>query len=109
MTDSIDTSEREAEEPRLLNLPLREMREEPVPHQEPDVLRAALQIALEATPQELPAALDALRELLSVGAPVAARYDFDGHGWLYIDAGSGSDWRTRHADAELLCVLRGGA
>lgn len=30
--------------------------------------------------------------------PVAARYDFDGHGYQYIDNGSGGDWRTRHAD-----------
>ena len=27
--------------------------------------------------------------------PVALRYDFDGHGYLYMDAGSGSDWASR--------------
>lgn len=31
---------------------------------------------------------------------VAMRFDFDGDGYRYIDGGSGSDWRTRHADAE---------
>lgn len=31
MTDSIDTSEREAEEPRFISLAVREMRDEPVP------------------------------------------------------------------------------
>lgn len=37
--------------------------------------------------------------------PVAARYDWDGDGFLYIDSGSGSDWLTRHADAEPLYTL----
>jgi len=70
MTDSIDTSEREAEEPRgPFNLPIRDMREEPVPNQPADPLRVALQLALEATPEELPAALDVLRAHL--GMPVA--------------------------------------
>ncbi|MBX3610358.1 MAG: hypothetical protein KF871_10735 [Hydrogenophaga sp.] len=112
MTDSIDTSEREAEDPREpISLPVREMRDEPVPHQPADPLRAALQLALEATPEELPAALNALREQLGmeVWEPVAARYDFDGYGWLYIDEGSGSDWMTRKAGAELVYVPRGGA
>ena len=27
--------------------------------------------------------------------PVAKRYDFDGYGYMYIDSGSGSDWKTR--------------
>jgi len=27
--------------------------------------------------------------------PVAMRYDFDGYGYMYIDSGSGSDWKTR--------------
>ena len=72
MTDSIDTSEREAEDPRgPLILPVREMRDEPVPHQPADPLRAALQLALEATPEELPAALDALRGLLAAPQPVS--------------------------------------
>lgn len=58
MTDSIDTSEREAEEPRgPFGLPVREMRDEPVPHQPADPLRAALQLALEATPEQLSAAM----------------------------------------------------
>ena len=37
--------------------------------------------------------------------PVAVRHDFDGHGWLYLDNGSGSDWMTRHEDAEPLYTL----
>lgn len=40
--------------------------------------------------------------LLSPAEAVAARYDFDGYGFQYIDNGSGSDWRTRHPDAEML-------
>jgi len=35
-------------------------------------------------------------------APEAMRYGFDGFGYRYIDSGSGSDWRTRHPDAEPL-------
>lgn len=34
--------------------------------------------------------------------PVAMRYDFDGYGYKYIDAGSGSNWQTRHKGAEPL-------
>jgi hypothetical protein len=34
--------------------------------------------------------------------PEAMRYGFDGFGYRYIDSGSGSDWRTRHSDAEPL-------
>ena len=72
MTDSIDTSEREAEEPRgPFNLPIREMRAEPVPHQPADPLRAALQLALEATPEQLPTALGALAEQPAVAAAMA--------------------------------------
>lgn len=91
-------------------VPVREMRDEPVPLQPADPLRAALQLALEATPEELPAALNALRQQLGmqVWEPVAARYDFDGYGWRYIDDGSGSDWQTRKPDAELVYVPRGG-
>ena len=33
--------------------------------------------------------------------PVALRYDFDGH-YLYMDAGSGSDWASRVKDCEFL-------
>lgn len=103
MTDSIDTSEREAEEPAFISLPVREMSDEPAPQQPADALRTALQLALEATPEQLPAALDALRDQLGLttsSPPCAMRYDFDGHGWQYIDAGSGSDWMTRVPGAE---------
>jgi hypothetical protein len=34
--------------------------------------------------------------------PVAMRYDFDGYGWLYIDNGSGSNWREKIKNAEPL-------
>ena len=34
--------------------------------------------------------------------PVACRYDFDGYGYMYIDAGSGSDWASRVKDCEFL-------
>jgi hypothetical protein len=34
--------------------------------------------------------------------PEAMRYGFDGFGYKYVDSGSGSDWRTRHPDAEPL-------
>lgn len=30
--------------------------------------------------------------------PCAARYDFDGYGWKYVDSGSGSDWKTRYSN-----------
>lgn len=44
-----------------------------------------------------------LREALAAPVvPVAVRYDFDGYGWLYCDNGSGSDWLTRHKEAEPL-------
>ena len=36
--------------------------------------------------------------------PEAMRYGFDGFGYRYIDSGSGSDWRTRHPDAEPLYI-----
>lgn len=52
--------------------------------------------------------LDAAADLIDNMAkaePVAARYNFDGHGWLYIDNGSGSDWPTRYSDAEPLYTL----
>lgn len=32
--------------------------------------------------------------------PVAVRHGWDGFGYCYLDSGSGSDWRTRHEDAE---------
>ena len=34
--------------------------------------------------------------------PVACRYDFDGYGYMYIDAGSGSDWASRVKNCEFL-------
>jgi hypothetical protein len=34
--------------------------------------------------------------------PVACRYDFDGYGYMYMDAGSGSDWAVRLKDCEFL-------
>jgi hypothetical protein len=44
-------------------------------------------------------------ERIKAMEPVAVRYDFDGHGWQYIDNGSGSDWLTRHKDGEALYAL----
>lgn len=74
MTDSIDTSEREAEEPRgPFNLPIREMRAEPVPQQPADPLRTALQLALEATPEQLPTALLGLLEQIFAGQVLVAQ------------------------------------
>lgn len=35
---------------------------------------------------------------------IAMRGDFDGYGYKYIDAGSGSDWRTRYLDWEEVYV-----
>jgi hypothetical protein len=46
-----------------------------------------------------------LIEQMAQAEPVAVRHNFDGHGWLYLDNGSGSDWLTRHADAEPLYTL----
>lgn len=54
------------------------------------------------TEREYAAAKSALEAALSGTEPVAARYDFDGCGFQYIDNGSGSDWKTRHPDAEML-------
>jgi hypothetical protein len=34
--------------------------------------------------------------------PVALRYYFDGNGYLYMDAGSGSDWASRVKNCEFL-------
>jgi hypothetical protein len=47
----------------------------------------------------------AILRQIAESKPVAARYGWDGDGWLYIDNGSGSDWLTRHADAEPLYTL----
>ena len=49
---------------------------------------------------EIKEAIQALQSL--EGEAVAVRYDFDGFGYLYLDDGSGSDWLTRHDDAEPL-------
>jgi hypothetical protein len=54
--------------------------------------------------EDLERAADFLRQLAE-SKPVAARYGWDGDGWLYLDNGSGSDWLTRHADAEPLYTL----
>lgn len=54
-----------------------------------------------ATADAIDAAADLLDQMASA-EPVAVRHCFDGHGWLYIDGGSGSDWLTRHADGEPL-------
>ena len=37
-----------------------------------------------------------------INEPVAIRYDFDGNGYLYMDAGSGSDWASRVKNCEFL-------
>ena len=49
-------------------------------------------------------AITAIKEALAEPEPepVAMRYDFDGYGWLYIDNGSGSNWRERIKNAEPL-------
>jgi len=47
-------------------------------------------------------ALASLGDKPTAKEPEAMRYDFDGFGWQYIDSGSGSDWQTRHPDAEPL-------
>jgi hypothetical protein len=36
--------------------------------------------------------------------PVAVRYYFDGYGYSYMDAGSGSDWASRVKDCEFLYI-----
>ncbi len=46
-----------------------------------------------------------LMRQIAESQPVAVRHNFDGNGWLYIDGGSGSDWLTRHDDAEPLYTL----
>lgn len=55
-------------------------------HAENEALRGPVRAALAEPVQE----------------PCAMRYDFDGYGYVYIDSGSGSDWQTRHKDAEPL-------
>ena len=49
-------------------------------------------------------AITAIKEALAQPEqePVAMRYDFDGYGWLYIDNGSGSNWKEKIKNAEPL-------
>ena len=49
-------------------------------------------------------AITAIKEALAEPEPdpVAMRYDYDGYGWLYIDNGSGSNWREKIKNAEPL-------
>ncbi len=52
-------------------------------------------------------AINALRQAIAEAErqeqePVAMRYDFDGYGWLYIDNGSGSNWKEKIKNAEPL-------
>ena len=49
-------------------------------------------------------AVEAIKEALAEPEqePVAMRYDYDGYGWLYIDNGSGSNWREKIKNAEPL-------
>lgn len=102
MTDSIDTSDREAEDPRgPFNLPIREMRVEPVPHQPADPLRAALQLALEATPEQLPAALRALSEQPAVAAALGR--GVVPSGWKLVPVEPTPEMRKAAADAWLDC------
>ena len=52
-------------------------------------------------------AINALRQAIAEAErqeqePVAIRHDFDGYGWLYIDNGSGSNWKEKIKNAEPL-------
>lgn len=38
--------------------------------------------------------------------PQAVRYGWDGYGYQYLDNGSGSDWLSRHSDAEPLYTVQ---
>lgn len=61
-------------------------------------------ITLGNTVTKLHAAIRAL-PAVALGEPEAVRYGFDGYGWKYMDAGSGSDWLKRamaESDAEPL-------
>lgn len=53
--------------------------------------------------EELEAALSSLPRVTP--EPVAMRFGWDGYGYQYIDNASGSDWRTRHKDAEPLYAM----
>jgi hypothetical protein len=65
--------------------------------QEPDDLTVWKVRALQAE-----AAIEKFMGKVEKQDPVAMRYDFDGYGFKYIDAGSGSDWQTRIKGAEPL-------
>jgi hypothetical protein len=43
-----------------------------------------------------------IKKGIKMNEPVALRYEFDGHGYLYMDAGSGSDWASRVKNCEFL-------
>ena len=43
-----------------------------------------------------------IKNTKQLAEPVACRYDFDGYGYMYMDAGSGSDWASRVKDCEFL-------
>jgi hypothetical protein len=43
-----------------------------------------------------------IKKEIKMNEPVALRYEFDGHGYLYMDAGSGSDWASRVKNCEFL-------
>ena len=54
--------------------------------------------AIQARETQAVKALSDLQSALLPGGtpePLAVAYGFDGHGWQYIDAGSGSDWHKR--------------
>lgn len=51
------------------------------------------------------AAVRAYLEALPAPEAVAVRYGWDGHGFQYLDSGSGSDFLTRHPDGEPLCLV----
>ena len=77
--------------------------------------REALKLALEALDcicsplhvreiEKIGSAMKAIKEALAQPEqePVAMRFDFDGYGWLYIDNGSGSNWKEKIKNAEPL-------
>lgn len=68
--------------------------QEAIPSRE-DVARFIEALALRSKPTEpVPVPVSGSDTELP-GEPMAVAYDFDGHGWRYIDAGSGSDWFKR--------------
>ena len=80
--------------------------------------REALKLALEALDcicsplhvreiEKIGSAMKAIKEALAQPEqePAAMRFDFDGYGWLYIDNGSGSNWREKIKNAEPLYTI----